>query len=340
MQLYSGSSKQFVDDAVQNRIAEKLKVAFFDHFRYNPPQSEVRSWQNSLSRMCMVIQQASLMDHGIVLEYQLPLSSKRLDCMITGTNSDDKPNAVIVELKQWDAVSPTDVKDCVVTYVGGGLREVLHPSRQVGNYQEYLSDCHTVFNEGAVGLSACSYMHNIQFDPNNELFQPKHNEILQQYPLFTGDQSSDLAEFLSKYVGRGDGQEVLATVLKSKYKAGKKLLEHTSAVIKREKVYVLLDEQQVVFNSVLAKAKSSFHEKGKVVVLVKGGPGSGKSVIALNLVAELSGQGYNTQHATGSRAFTENIRKIVGTRAGAQFKYFNNYGDADQNIIDVLVLDQ
>lgn len=340
MQLYTGTSKQFIEDTVQNRIAEKLKASFFSHFRFNPSPNEVRSWQNSLARMCNVIQYASLLDHGIILEYKLPLSSKRLDCMITGVDTNSKANAVIIELKQWDDVAKSDIEDCVVTFVGGAQRDVLHPSRQVGNYQEYLEDSHTAFYSGEVGLSSCSYLHNIQHDPTNALFHPSHTSILEKYPLFTGDQTQEMSTFLVGSVGQGNGQEVLTKVLESKYRASKKLLEHVGGIIKQEKAFVLLDEQQVVFNAVLAKARSSFHEKHKVVMLVKGGPGTGKSVIALNLVAELSAQNYNAQHATGSRAFTENIRKIVGSRAGVQFKYFNSYVEAEQDEIDVLVLDE
>lgn len=101
-----------------------------------------------------------------------------------------------------------------------------------------------------------------------------------------------------------------------------------------------MDEQQVVFNEVLARAREGFHEEAKTVVLIKGGPGTGKSVIALNLVAELSGDGYNAQYATGSRAFTENLRKLVGPRARNQFKYFNNYQAANRDDVDVLICDE
>lgn len=340
MQLYAGSSKQFVEDTVQSAIGEKLKLAFFNYYRYNPPISEVKSWQNSLSRFCMIIQHAALMDQGILLEYQLPLCSKRIDCMVTGVNKDARANAVIIELKQWDSVSPSNVDDCVVTYVGGGLRDKLHPSKQAGAYQEYLEGCHTVFNTKAVELSSCSYLHNLQFDPKNELFHSRHQHILDKSPLFAGDQGSELEEFLSARVGKGEGLEVLAAVQESKYRVGKKLLDHVRSVIKGEKIYTLLDEQQVVFNSVLAAAQKGFHKKDKVVVLVKGGPGTGKSVIALNLVAELSGRGYNTQHATGSKAFTENIRKTIGSKAGAQFKFFNNYSNAARDVVDILVMDE
>jgi DUF2075 family protein len=340
MQLYAGTSKQFVEDTLQGRIAEKLRGSFFDYFRFNPSPGEVRSWQNSLTKMSMVIQYAALMNHGIILEYKLPLSSRRLDCMVTGLSDDEKPNAVIIELKQWDTVSFSEIQDCVVTYVGKGLRDVLHPSRQVGNYQEFLENCHTAFTSEEVGLASCSYLHNLQYDPQNELFNSRHSSILELYPLFAADQVDEFAGYLKRYVGKGDGQEVLSTVLESKYKVSKKLLDHTSAIIKREKTYVLLDEQQVVFNAVLDTARKGFHEKTKVVLLIKGGPGTGKSVIALNLVAELSGLGYNAQHATGSKAFTENVRKVVGSQASMQFKYFASYQSAEPNAIDVLILDE
>jgi len=340
MQLYAGSSQQFIDDTVQHRIAEKLRVAFYDHFRFNPSDGEVRSWQNSLQAMCNFLLYASLRDHGIILEYQLPLSSKRLDLMITGRNDLAAPNAVIIELKQWDVVEPSNIDGCVATFVGQRVRDMLHPSVQVGQYAQYLDDCQTVFSSGAVAPAACSFAHNVQFEPTSELFSAKHTAALDRYPLFTGDQTPELAAFLGERIGQGDGQEVLAQVLQSSYRASKKLLEHTSAMIAGQQEYVLLDEQLVVFNAVLAQAKAGFREKQKAVILVQGGPGTGKSVIALNLVGELSRAGFNAQHATGSRAFTGNVRRVVGSRAGVQFKYWNIYGNAESNEIDVLVLDE
>lgn len=340
MQLYAGSSKQFVEDAVQNQIARKLETSFFDYYRYKPSPGETKSWQNSLSRMCMILQHGGFRDQGVILEYQLPLSSKRLDCMLTGRGENSRANGVIVELKQWDDVLPSDTEDCVRTNIGRGLRDVLHPSRQVGNYEEYLRDTHTVFERGEVGLASCAYLHNLFHAKEHELFKPRFAPILESYPLFTGDQAPALTEYLSRFVGEGDGMGVLAKVLESKYRPGKRLLDHTSSVIRRQKSYVLLDEQQVVFNKVLAVAREGFHRPGKTVVLVQGGPGTGKSVIALHLVAELSALEYNAPHATGSKSFTENLRKLVGQRAGVQFKFFASYAHAERDSIDVLILDE
>jgi hypothetical protein len=133
----------------------------------------------------------------------------------------------------------------------------------------------------------------------------------------------------------------MAKVLESKYRPSRKLLDHTAAMIAAQSDFVLLDEQLVAFNSVLADARAGFHETKKSVVIIQGGPGTGKSVIALHLVGELARQGYNAQHATGSKAFTENVRRVVGRRAGnSQFRYFNQFGNAAANDVDVLILDE
>ena len=87
MRLYSGLSTDFIRDSVHNRIGAKLKDAFFRQFRYQPAPSEVSSWQNSLRAVSQVIDNAKLHDHGILLEYQLPMTRKRLDCMICGQDA-------------------------------------------------------------------------------------------------------------------------------------------------------------------------------------------------------------------------------------------------------------
>ncbi len=333
-------SAEFISDTVQNRITAKLQETFEQQFQYRAPQSEVRSWQNSLRAMSSALQVGGFTDHGIVLEWQLPLSSKRLDCMVTGHDHGRRANAVIVELKQWEETERSYVDDCVVTFVGGRLRDQLHPSKQVGNYQRYLQDVHTVFSNALVGLQACSYLHNLVYGESGELFDQRHNHLLAANPLFAGDQVDGLAGFLDANVGAGRGGPVLDQILTGGYRPHKRLLDHTARVIRNEPAYVLLDEQQVVFNTILARVRARQLGSTPTVFLVKGGPGTGKSVLAVNLVAELSSQGYVTHHATGSKAFTENLRKTVGTRAAAQFGYFNSYGQVEPGQLDVLVLDE
>jgi len=118
-QLFAGSTQDFVDRTMQNRIAQDLKDAFFAFHGFNPSPSEERSWSNSLRALSSAIQLGGFTDHGILLEYQLPLSSRRLDAMLTGHGHDGTPAAVIVELKQWTDCEPSTVDECVAVRYGG-----------------------------------------------------------------------------------------------------------------------------------------------------------------------------------------------------------------------------
>src|SRR5437763_1910209 len=146
MHLYQGTSEQFIGDAVQNRLATQLADRFFDEFRYKPAPSEVMSWRNSLAAIASVLQLADLRDQGVLVELKLPLTSKRLDVLVTGSNPQVGDAAVVVELKQWTEVGRSNITDCVVATFGGGHeKDHLHPSRQVAQYQRYLQDTHSAF---------------------------------------------------------------------------------------------------------------------------------------------------------------------------------------------------
>lgn len=342
MRLYAGTSLQFIEDSTQNQIAEKLRDAFFYHMRYEPPTSEVKSWQNSLRAFAQVLTSAKLLDHGIILEYQIPLTSLRLDAMVSGHDAEERANAVIVELKQWDVTQPSDGENEVVTFVGGRQREVLHPSVQAGRYRTFLEDVHTVFYDESdpVHLWACSYLHNYPFDKADPIFADKFTAAMNDVPLFCMDHVRPMQDFLRQKLESGRGHEVLNRIEQSQYRPSRKLMDHVAKVIKNQSEYVLLDEQQIVYDKVRTLAADKFHHRRKPTIIVKGGPGTGKSVVALNLMADLLIQGFNAQYATGSKAFTETLRHVIGSRGYTQLKYFNSYMTAERDQIDVLICDE
>lgn len=345
MRLYAGSSVQFIEDTVQNQIAGKLSNSYFKHFRCMPADSEKRSWKNSLRAMALVIRQSNLLDHGIILEYQLPMSSRRLDCLICGRDEEKRDSAVIVELKQWEKCEPAD-SDVVVTWVGGAHREVLHPSIQVGRYRQYLIDQHTAFYSDGdsalppVGLDACAYLHNYSLASDDPLIDSTFTGALRECPIFTEDDVDGIIAFLVDRMKMGEGIDVLTRIEESKYRPSKKLMQHVADVIRENKDYVLLDEQLVVYDKVRNLARKGFHTRQKHMIIAKGGPGTGKSVIAMNLLGDLLREGYNAHYATGSRSFTQTLRKIIGSRGSVQFKYFNSYARAEENAVDILIADE
>jgi len=342
LRLFAGTSEEFVRDTELNRIAGKLEDSFFQAYRFKPSPGEIQSWHNSLGRMADVLRVGKLDDHGVILEYQLPLTSSRLDFLICGESASGSAHAAIVELKQWSGTRSADGERLVSTVLGGAWVDTLHPSAQVRQYRGYLLDSHTAFYEGPepIALSSCAFLHNYLPSPNDSLFEPRFTNLLVESPVFCRDDVPGLVRFLTANLAGGHGADVLRRVEQSRYRPSKKLLDHVRQVIKREPAYSLLDEQLVVYDRVMALARRSYQDAKKSIVIVRGGPGTGKSVIAMNLLADLAGEGLNAQYATGSRAFTETLRRIVGPKAGSQFKYFNGYGQAEPNVVDVLICDE
>lgn len=339
MKLYTGSSEQFIQDILENKLADKLKAAYESYYyRFASPQ-ELVSWTNSLQFVKNIIEYASLRDNTLVVEYELPYSNRRIDCLLFGKGQDSSPNAVIMELKQWSKVENCDLENEVLTFTGGANRFEAHPSFQAQGYYSYLKDFVEVFGNNAISLSAISYCHNYS-RTSDVMFGPKFQAIMKEFPLFAKEDVPELAKYLRARLSAGDGLVVFNRFSSSPVGPTKKLLEHTSQMIKGQKVFNLLEDQLAAYYAILDRAKKASKLKDKCVIIVRGGPGTGKSVIALNVIAELLSKGQKVFHATGSAAFTSTLRKIVGSRAASMFKYFISFTNATENSIDVLVCDE
>ena len=342
MRLYSGISQEFILDSVQNRIAEKLKSAFFNYFRYQASPSEVNSWRNSLRAMAQILESTRLYDNGVLLEYQLPQTSKRLDCLLCGKDRDDVEYAVIVELKQWESADESESELLVRSWVGGTKRDMLHPSVQVGQYRQFLLDTHTVFYQGQapIQLAACCYLHNYFSRDDDPILADKFKSILAENPIFDGDDAEPLSEFLRHRLDGAGGRAVLDQVEQSQLRPSRKLMDHVAETINSKRPWELLDEQLVVFEKVRSAVASGLFGRKKQVILIRGGPGTGKSVLAINLLAQFLRDGRNAHYVTGSKAFTETLWEKLGNRSKAVLKYTSNYGRAEFNDVDVLICDE
>jgi len=342
MLLFKGTATSLIEETSFNRIVETMVGASLEVFGRRPGPSEIHSWQNSLRMMALVTERMGIADSGVAVEYQLPGTSRRLDVMYTGHNGAGNPQAVIVELKQWEKCSAGE-GDKVVTFVAQRDRDVLHPSVQVDQYKQYLRDQNTAFQEHTglgYGLASCAFLHNYDFLKNDPLLETKFETVLKESPLYGKRDVQELIEFLKSNIKKGEGEKVLHKILKAPLRPSRKLLLEVNRVIKDKSEYILIDNQVVAFNRIMVESKKSLKTKKDVAIIVKGGPGTGKSVIALNVMAELAKMGKNVHYATGSKAFTETLRKIVGTRAGQQIKYFNSYSTQPKKSLDVLICDE
>jgi DUF2075 family protein len=343
MQLFAGSTEAFLDEAQQKTIAERLGKAFYDYYRFRAGASEFTSWQNSLTALSFQLRYAGARDHGIILEMQLPLNSARLDAFIFGKSPSGDDAGVLIELKQWTEARPSEWDECVETFLGGTIRRVPHPCVQAQHYAAYLRDMHTGFDVagGGARIVPCAWLHNMHPGAAGALRATAFDELLHDVPLYVNSDADKLAQLLQAQVGAGHGVPIMDKILAGKYAPTRNLLEHTAAMVAGEPRYQLIDDQIVAYNAVLSMVRRAMNDtREKAVVVVRGGPGTGKSVIALNLLGVLSKRAVNAQHATGSKAFTENLWKILGIRSKAQVRYFNNFGQAIANSIDVLLADE
>lgn len=344
MRLYEGTVSQFKEDVIYNRIADKLAENFKKYYRKKVSNSEYRSWENSLPKLKEVLELSGLSESNIIVEYELPFSREsRVDVILFGKNNENKDNIVIIELKQWsnNNVSDTEDEGNVVVDYGKHKGRRPHPCQQVEGYYYHIRDNLTIFDEmNPPILNACVYCHNYNKGSEEVLYYPKFEKYYKTYSLFSKQDVEDLGKYLEEKLGSGKGQEVMERFGCSVLKPSKKLLDHTGEMINKQQIFHLLDEQLIAYNTIMSKAKKLAKSKEKSVIIVPGGPGTGKSVIALEVMGELLRSGIDVYHATGSSAFTNTLRNILGARAQSRFKFFYNFSDKKENGVKIIICDE
>ena len=322
---------------MEARIAQHLSEAMSYSIGTLPSAAEARSWERSLPVVAADLKDAGLDGVEMLIEYRLPLTSKRADVVLAGVGArTGEPTYVVLELKQWTEASLYEDNPTLVS-VAGYQRSVSHPLDQVSGYVDYLVD----FN-GAVTpeqVRGAAYLHNATEMGIHDL----RDHAVEGSRLFSGEQRGLLRDYLREVFAPESGAEAADRLLAGRVAPSKQLLKLAADEVQRREMFVLLDEQRDAYNHVLHAVGKARRQNTKTAVVVAGGPGSGKSVIALSLMGELARQGRTVIHATGSRSFTTTLRKVAGARAPRikkAFQYFNSFMEAAPNELDCLILDE
>ncbi len=307
--------------------------------------SEQRSWTRSIPALRADLMDAGLGDVEVLLEYQLPLTSKRADVILTGRHPrTGNPSYVVVELKQWGSAERFEDSDNLVRVEQYGDRAVTHPLEQVRGYCDYLTDFVVTWADRSHELAGAAYLHNATDLGVADLYDMVEPPDQHDSRLFTGQRRHEFIEFLRSRLEPGtSGVAYADDLLASKIAPSKQLLAVAAEEVQQREQFVLLDEQRDAYEHVLHAVSRARRSNTKTAVVVSGGPGSGKSVIALSLMGELSRQGRTVMHATGSRSFTQTLRKVAGARAPRVrklFTYFNSFVTAEPNELDCVILDE
>ena len=344
MRLYENSSQALIEDINHNRLSDIVKKSFVNYYGHNPSPGEYNAWNNSFQFVKNELQNNNLMDIYVVIEYELPYSARRIDVILMGCGSENSQNVIIIELKQWSKAELSQIDGNIITYVGNALRSEPHPSIQVSGYYYYLKDFMPMFNSDDYKLYGCAYCHNYSASPNAALLNNSFNNVLTKFPLFTRGDFMKFGNYLKDKLLNGGGFQIYNDFITSDIKPSKKLIDFTSDILRNQKVFSLIDDQILANNTIIDRAKKASRSNKKSVIIVSGGPGTGKSVIALNAMAELLSNGLRVYHATGSKSFTSSLQKIVSSdkikSARNLFLYFNSFANTRANDVDVLIADE
>lgn len=343
MIIYSSTKEGFLSDVFNGTIADQIDSAFYTRLGRHTSPNEKISWKNSMMYMNNVLNTSDIPDNiNIAIEYQVPLTSKRIDFIISGTNEYDKEHIIIIELKQWDSAQITNKDGIVKTRFQQGESEVAHPSYQAWSYAAILYDFNESIREENITINPYAYLHNYAQD--NVISNSFYQSYIDKAPLFLKNDAGKLRSFIKKHIKHASKKDILFIIEKGRIVPSKQLADSISLMLKGNKEFVLLDEQKVVYETVISML-SGIRKKMKQVLIVEGGPGTGKSVVAINLLAELTNKKFLTQYVSKNAAPREvYAAKLSGdmnsTRIKSLFVGSGNFTETEKDLFDVLIVDE
>lgn len=347
MIVYEATKQLFVEDVVQDRIEENIDRKFYEKMGYHTSKSERNAWNNSMQYMMKVLIDNNIPGNvGIAIEFKIPNTSKRVDFIITGKDGKLKNTAIIVELKQWTEADIVSGKDGIVKAVTGhALREVAHPSYQAWSYATTIEDYNETVQDRQIDLHPCAYLHNYLAVTPPTLLSDDYKTYLEKAPAFIKGDVEKLRDFINKYIEYGDDKETLYMIENEKIRPSKSLQDALSSMLQGNEEFIMIDDQKLVYETALEMASKSYRDGNKRVLIVKGGPGTGKSVLAINLLVKLTSENMVCSYVTKNAA-PRNVyaTKLSGdfrkTRINNLFKGSGSFVESSENEFDVLIVDE
>lgn len=347
MIIYSGNKADFMTEVVEDTIAYSIRDNILEKMHRKTGEAEFRSWVNSLEYMYKVLNDDGIpQDSGIAIEYNLPNTAKRVDFLVSGYDDEHCANVVIIELKQWEKLNKVDGLDGLVeTYTGGANRRVVHPSYQAWSYAEMIRDYNEYAQASSVRLWPCAYLHNYLRVENDPLDDPVYQDYLDDAPAFAKGDVRRLRDYIKRVVKDGDGGEILYEIDNGRIRPSKSLQDAIVGMLESNPEFNLIDEQKVVFERIMELSRCCEKDGRKRVLIAKGGPGTGKTVIAVNLLARLTQEGVFAQYCSKNSApRLVYARKLKGHRTKSSidnmFKGSSSYVDAPESAVGVILADE
>jgi len=343
MIVYQATKASFSEDVLNDQIETKIHGFFKQNLNRSTGNREVLSWKNSMQYMDRVLNDPEIPDNcGISIEFQIPQTSNRIDFILTGKGENNKDYAVIVELKQWSEATLSDKDAVVSSFVGGSVRECTHPSYQAWSNAALLESFNETVEQDNIQLRPCAYLHNYVQD--GVINNPHYSEYIDKAPLFLKGEAVKLRNFIKQYVKHGDDRKIMYRIDQGRIRPSKMLSDSMVAMLDGKPEFVLIDDQKIIYETAL-ELSANANINQKQILIVKGGPGTGKSVVAVNLLVELTNRGLLAKYVSKNAApravyeskLTGSIKKsVISNLFGGSGAYIST----KRNQFDTLIVDE
>ena len=342
MLAYLATKDQFLRDAptIEDEVRNEVKLKL----GHNVGESEYASWRNSLGNAMYHALNTSEIpgDSGVAIEYRVNGRAFRIDFMLSGKNNSGKESLVIIELKQWTDIEFSDLSEHVRTYVGGGIKDKPHPSYQAWSYLSHLKMYNEYIYETGVEVNACAYLHNC--NDQTVVNASRYEEVLREVPVFIKGQGSELRSMISSNIKEGTGTGLFERIDEAVIRPSQQLADAVGSMLKGHDEFVLLDEQKTTLEKIVKATNDSLTGQ-KRVLIINGGPGTGKSVISINALARLTGQRLNARYVTPNaapRAVFESKLKKIFAKADLRslFSGSGSFTETSAESFDALIVDE
>ena len=354
MIVYRESANTFINQcltdgssalSIGSIISKKMRSQGINYF----DDSQVRAWDNSLPEIARVLHNGGIhKDVDVAVEYKIQQSRDRIDFLVCGDDDKGNKNVVVIELKQWSMASPSGKQAFVHTFGGHGEGDYWHPSYQAVNYAQILYNFNEYIRENNVSLPACSYLHNM--DRNNEVLLGDviRFPLVQESPVFYCGDEDELGSFIKKFISQPN-HRLLYEIEDSRIIPSKYLANMLAEAINGNGFFSYDEAQATSVAEIVEAVQEANYYNQKKTIIIKGGAGTGKSVVAINVLGQLVNGGkkrmnavYSTANASPRYLYTEQLVKndFKKRQIEALFVYPTVFLRAPENSYDCALVDE
>lgn len=347
MLVYKSNLGGFLRDVDSNQIDNIIKDTYLARVGSKVSPSEIRSWKNSLEAMSRIVGMRGTKipeTAGVAIEYHIPATSKRVDFLLSGFDQNKKPTISIIELKQWETASKTTLDGLVETFLGGAVRKISHPSYQAWSYATLLENFNEHVYQKQITLRPCAYLHN--YRKNTEDIKDKcYDTYIDLAPIFLEKDASLFRSYLESLFVEGDEGTTIEEIEASPIRPSKPLANSILSMLEGNSEFIMIDEQKIVYEEVINFVRNQTGDARRVFI-IEGGPGTGKSVVAINLLAKLTGEEQNVRYVSKNSAprevYSSKLRKggKTGSAVKLLFSGSGSFVDSRPMEYDALVVDE